>query len=301
VILGTVQLGIPYGIANRTGQPDYATAREVLAAAWDSGITCLDTAAAYGESEEVIGRALRELGLKNRFAVITKTQPLEADLGDAQEADAAIETSVCRSLARLGVAELAGCLLHREAEIAHLSYLSSFRTRGLVREVGCSVMTTAGFGAALSAPETSMIQAAISVVDRRSERAGLLSAARARRCKVIARSIYLQGLMLMPPGAVPPHLRAILPTRARLDEVAASAGMSLPELLMRAVIGRTEIDHVVVGAESPEMVRQNMEFAARGPLPQDVQWAVDAAVPELEESLITPSRWAERVRPEEDS
>ena len=54
--LGTVQLGIPYGIANQTGMPDDTTALEILRAAHEHGYTWLDTAAGYGQSEAVIGR-----------------------------------------------------------------------------------------------------------------------------------------------------------------------------------------------------------------------------------------------------
>jgi len=38
LILGTVQLGMPYGIANTSGQPDHATARALVKAALDNGI-----------------------------------------------------------------------------------------------------------------------------------------------------------------------------------------------------------------------------------------------------------------------
>ena len=54
--LGTVQLGLPYGIANRAGQPEYGEIRAIVAAAVEGGVNCFDTAAAYGTSEAVLGR-----------------------------------------------------------------------------------------------------------------------------------------------------------------------------------------------------------------------------------------------------
>lgn len=53
--LGTVQLGVPYGVANRSGQPDVEHANKILAAAWDGGITCFDTASIYGSAERLLG------------------------------------------------------------------------------------------------------------------------------------------------------------------------------------------------------------------------------------------------------
>ncbi|MFP6678012.1 MAG: aldo/keto reductase, partial [Pirellulaceae bacterium] len=59
--LGTVQFGLPYGVANRGGQTSYSDVVKILRVCLDGGVNCFDTAADYGTSEEVLGRALREL------------------------------------------------------------------------------------------------------------------------------------------------------------------------------------------------------------------------------------------------
>ena len=59
--LGTVQFGLPYGVANRSGQPPFKVARDILACAIEVGVTVLETAEGYGESEAVLGRALADL------------------------------------------------------------------------------------------------------------------------------------------------------------------------------------------------------------------------------------------------
>ena len=70
--LGTVQFGLPYGIANTHGQPAYETARDIIACAVEGGVNVLDTAVSYGESEAVVGRALAELGIADRVLVVSK-------------------------------------------------------------------------------------------------------------------------------------------------------------------------------------------------------------------------------------
>jgi aryl-alcohol dehydrogenase-like predicted oxidoreductase len=112
LMLGTVQFGLDSGGANRAGQPAYNTAREILACAIEHGINCFDTAAAYGGSEAVLGRALRELGVRDRVTVVTKVPPLPAGL-NGLEARAMIETSVRQSMQRLGLDVLPLCLFHR--------------------------------------------------------------------------------------------------------------------------------------------------------------------------------------------
>ena len=54
--LGTAQLGLKYGIANRVGMLSTRQAFEILDAAWRNDIHALDTAPSYGKSEERIGK-----------------------------------------------------------------------------------------------------------------------------------------------------------------------------------------------------------------------------------------------------
>ncbi|MGC1633411.1 MAG: aldo/keto reductase, partial [Gelidibacter sp.] len=71
LILGTVQLGLDYGINNRSGKPTHEKACEILHCAYDNGIRILDTAEAYGNSQEVIGAFLKE-NPEKQFHVISK-------------------------------------------------------------------------------------------------------------------------------------------------------------------------------------------------------------------------------------
>ena len=101
--LGTAQLGMPYGIANRTGKPDLAAARSIVDTAWDAGIRYFDTAQAYGDSESVLGQAL-----ENRdAAIITKLPPKLEN----------VSQHLRESLRRLGRATIWGVLLHREEHL----------------------------------------------------------------------------------------------------------------------------------------------------------------------------------------
>ena len=70
--IGTVQLGMNYGIANDAGQPDEAKSFAMLRAAFENGITSLDTAAAYGNSEEVIGSWMSGIPADKAPLVATK-------------------------------------------------------------------------------------------------------------------------------------------------------------------------------------------------------------------------------------
>lgn len=290
--LGTVQLGMPYGIANHRGQPDYAEARAIVAAAHDCGVAWLDTAAAYGESEAVLGRALRDLGLTGRMQVVTKVPDL-ADV-PAEAVGQRMEEVLCESLRLLGLERLPMVLFHRETDIGHLEALRSLRDRGLVERTGVSVMTPDAFAEMLALPGMEAVQAPGSALDQRFAREGLLRRARERGTIVFIRSVYLQGLLLMPEAEVPPVLAEVLPVRQALEALASEAGLSLAELALRFVLSETGVNAVVVGAESVEQVRVNAAYARRGPLPTDLAAAVRAAVPELPDRLIVPHLWSRK-------
>ncbi|MDZ7809365.1 MAG: aldo/keto reductase [Arhodomonas sp.] len=90
--LGTVQFGLDYGVANASGQVPVDEVRRILALARESGVDTLDTAAAYGESEAVLGAA----GAGD-FRLVTKISPHGGGGSHAM----AVRESLLRSLHRL--------------------------------------------------------------------------------------------------------------------------------------------------------------------------------------------------------
>src|SRR5580692_73797 len=125
MILGTVQFGMPYGVANRTGQPEYRDVVKIVAAAIEGGVNCFDTAASYGTSEQVLGQALRELNAAERATVVTKVRPLNpVELADPALAAQAIEDSVAESRRRLRLDCLPIVLFHREADAQYSDVLA---------------------------------------------------------------------------------------------------------------------------------------------------------------------------------
>ena len=293
LMLGTVQFGMPYGIANRTGQPSYADVLAMLTAAAEGGITALDTAPSYGESEVVLGRALQELGLAEQMTVVTKIGHLTSEqAADPAAAEHAIRESVDASRLRLRLETLPLVLFHRESDFACMHVLETLRDEGKVRCAGVS-------GGASPGPVADMVrsgrvqalQLPVNVLDRRHQAAGVLAEAASRGVAVFVRSVYLQGLVLMPEPDVPAVLRPAIPVRRRLEQVAAQAGVSMVELAMRYVLSLAGVTSVLIGVETIEQLRENLRLVGRGPLPADVMVAVEQVIPDLPEEVVTPPLW----------
>jgi aryl-alcohol dehydrogenase-like predicted oxidoreductase len=293
--LGTVQFGLSYGIANTTGQPPFREVCRILAAAAEAGVNCLDTAAGYGESEEVLGRALAELGLRDRMVVVTKVRHISAEVVPSAAADRLVEESVVQSLKRLRLDALPICLFHAEANWVLAESLLKLKARGLVRHAGCSVVSP---GAARQVAESGLaaaVQIPTSVLDRRFVKGGVFDAARARRVALFVRSIYLQGLLLMPEADILPELAEVIPVRRRLDALAREAGLSLAELAARYVLGLPGFSCAVVGVETEAQMRQNTDLFAKPPLDDALMRAVADAVPDLPEKIVFPALWSKRM------
>jgi len=293
LMLGTVQFGMPYGVANRTGQPAYEDVLAIVAAAVEGGVNGFDTAAAYGTSEEVLGWALHELDVADRVVVVTKVRPLAAaELADAALASRAIERSVADSRQRLRLDCLPVVLFHREADAVHLDVLEALKQKGALRHAGVSCDNRPGPAAEfVQAGQASALQLPGNVLDQRHQRSGVFRDAAARGVAVFIRSDYLQGLLLMPEDDLPPGLRGIVPVRRRLATLAAQGGMSLAELASRYMLSQDGVTCVLAGVETVAQVRENLAIFARGPLPDDMLDAIDLAIPELPESLLTPRLW----------
>lgn len=70
IVLGTVQLGLAYGINNTTGKPTEKDAFRILDFAFENKIRMVDTADGYGEALSVIGRHKEQTGIS--FKVVNK-------------------------------------------------------------------------------------------------------------------------------------------------------------------------------------------------------------------------------------
>jgi aryl-alcohol dehydrogenase-like predicted oxidoreductase len=295
LMLGTVQFGLPYGIANKRGQPTYAEAREILACAHAHGVNCLDTAPLYGTAEEVLGRALAELGIAGKMVVVSKVTHMADGIADRRAIDAIVEESVIGSLKRLRLEALPFCLFHREENLAYVESLLRLRERGLVRHIGASVATPQGAASVVDSEHAEAMQVPANLLDHRFLRSGLLQRADGRGTVTFVRSVFLQGLLLLPEDEVLPELADVIPIRRKLADLAKQAGLDLPEMAIRYALSLPGATCALTGVETLEQLQQNIALFERGPLPSGLVDAIERAVPDLPDRILMPNLWSKRM------
>lgn len=294
LMLGTVQFGLSYGIANKAGQPSYEEVCRIIATAYEGGVNCLDTAAVYGTSEETLGRALADLGIADRMTIATKVTQLADDVPMDTAAEI-IEESVVESLKRLRLECLPICMFHREENFQYIEPLLKLKERGLVKHIGSSVMTPSASLEIIRSGHAEMMQLPTSVLDSRFTRGGVLEEGSKRGMGMFIRSIYLQGLLLMPEDDVLPELAEVIPIRRKLAALAGEAGITLAELAVRYLLGDSRITCLVVGVDTVEQMKENAALFAKGPLDAGLETAIAEVVPDLPERILAPNQWPRKM------
>jgi aryl-alcohol dehydrogenase-like predicted oxidoreductase len=281
--LGTAQFGLKYGIANERGQVSLEESRAILDAAWQSGVKTLDTAIAYGESEERLG----SIGVGG-WRVVSKLPEVPAD---ARDVAGWVERMATQSLARLGIPRLAGLLLHRPEQLhgpdgdSLFAALECIREQGLVERVGISIYDPAELAQSLGRYPIGIVQAPFNVMDRRLVTSGWLARLKARGVEVHTRSAFLQGLLLIPAARRPAWFDRWHELWARWDAWLTATGRSALDASLSFALAEPSIDRVVVGVDSVGQLREILEVrnTNSGTVPEEIQ--------STDLDLVNPARW----------
>jgi aryl-alcohol dehydrogenase-like predicted oxidoreductase len=282
--LGTAQIGLDYGVSNRRGLVPRGEVAEILALAAAAGVDTLDTAQAYGSSEEAIGGALKAAGAK--FRIVTKLKDVPAG---------GTEPAIAASLGRTGAGAFYGVLLHSfdeyEASPAKYDALLAAKRKGFTLKTGFSLYHPAQAEKLLAAGVSfDLVQVPYNLLDRRFAR--VFPALKRAGVEIHARSVFLQGALLMPPEELPPALAALRPKTERLRAWAAGKGLAPAAACLAFVLSAPEVDRAVIGVDSKASFAANLESLRS--LAGGAAAGVAAELGGLEESderLILPQNW----------
>jgi aryl-alcohol dehydrogenase-like predicted oxidoreductase len=289
-VLGTAQLGMDYGIANVCGQPSEKLACEIVKTALGYGVNCFDTAQAYGNSEVVLGRALRYCGAEPDIKIVSKLSP-KLQPTDSEAVEQSVETS-CQNL---GVDQL-WCLMLHKADWLNVwdeglgQILANAKKSRTVKYLGVSVYSLDDAHRALEHPDIQVIQVPCNLWDQRMLRGGIFDLARKKDKLCFVRSIYLQGLLLLPPEKAAEKLPAAKETSQKWHKLAAKFAMEPEQLSIR--FGLSLNTPLVIGVESTQQIEENVQFYEQAPLPGDTTEQIWSEMsPLLNDDIINPMLW----------
>ncbi len=296
--LGTVELGMDYGIAapGHFARPSENTAIALVHATLGAGINFIDTARAYGESEEVLGKALR--GRRDQAVLATKVTLHQPD-GSVPPGPALKQQMLDSLHTSLGylqtdfvdlwqIHNVDATILERRVEIQDI--FDDTRRSGKIRASGGSFYGAELPTQALGYDLFDVIQVTYSVFDQRLSD-HVLPLALAHNVGVMARSVLLKGALTERADHLPDHLEALRSLSCSYRRAVADAGLGLTaaQAAIAFALAQPQISSVLVGIRSQAELAENLPALSTA-LPPDLLHAL-AALRVDDERMINPGLW----------
>jgi aryl-alcohol dehydrogenase-like predicted oxidoreductase len=273
-----------YGVANTSGMASKSEVAKILEKARLSGITRLDTAISYGSSETVLG----ELNVAD-FKIITKLPPLSPESNDFS--DEWITTHVDKSIERLKISQLEALLLHDPKSflgkygLFFLEALQALKLSGKVRKIGISIYDPEDLGDGSILEFIDVIQFPFNVFDRRMLDSALIPRIKKRNIELHARSIFLQGLLLMKPEDRPKYFNQWQHLFSKWDAMVANNEGNGLHLCLENALSNSLIDGVIVGVDSEWQLNQIIQQIMSLVDPREIDLSAN------DSCLTNPSKW----------
>ena len=284
--LGTVQFGLDYGVSTSEGRVPSNEVTSILNYASDKRIEMLDTAPSYGESEKVLGS-----NLVNNFKIVTKTQNIAAPKVSSSDVKL-IDKIFMKSLKNLNINSAYGLLVH---DVRDLLKFGSEKLYGLltvlkkeqkIRKLGVSIYDKGQLESILDLYDIDLVQLPLNILDRRLIDSDILTRLKNRGVEIHVRSVFLQGLLLMPKNQIPDKFVRWKQTWNIWHEWLADNEISALEASLRYAVAFPEVSKVLVGVESLNQLKE-------------ISRAINGVLPDLPKNLqiddidlLNPTNWS---------
>ena len=296
ITLGTVQLGINYGINNSDGMPSEELAGQILKSAIDGGITSFDTSAAYGVSEKVLGNYFKKQQSKpliiTKFNVRNYENPLSAE-----EVRKKIISQVENSLKDLGYNRLPLLLMHSEDDLTYyknavLDTLNGLKNDGLVDKVGISLNHFSFVDKVLNNDIFEAVQVPLNMMDVKNVTSGATKKLADNNIMVFVRSVFLQGLFFKDPDTLPNGIlqNAKEPLK-KIRKIAEEENMSIAGLAISYIRDLEGVSSLVMGAEKPSQVKENIDLINVRKISDETREKITTAFRDVDEKVLRPWLW----------
>lgn len=272
LVLGTVQFGVQYGV-NSSGRPNAAMVHSILNEAYNNNILILDTSAAYGNAEEILGAGIDK---ENSFKIVSKYPKCNMSVKDCFE----------QSRRDLKVDKLYGYLLHHfcvyQDNPLMWKEMVELKHTAKVDKIGFSLYTTEELERIMNDDvEFDLIQIPYNIFDHQFE--PFFPLLKDKGIEIHVRSTFLQGLFFMDRENLPDKLQPLRPYLEQLDVYAQKKQISIAELALNYNLQNEYIDGVLIGVDNVEQLKINLSSIIDIP--------INLSISVQEKELLNPVNW----------
>lgn len=282
--LGTVQFGLDYGISNTQGKVPEQEVKRILDVAHGAGIRLLDTGCVYGNSEQLLGKLLSNGNYQ--FSVVDKVPDIESYHLSVSEV-------VLQSIKKLKVDKLHGLMLHNAADLNDQTYkeLEALKSQGLVDKIGLSVYHPTQTFNLCDRYDIDIVQCPLNLFDQRFIETDCISFLKSKAIEIHARSLFLQGLLLMPRNKLPEYFAPYHDLFDRLKGHCRGLDIDLQTAALTIAHQQQDVDKFVVGVCNAEQLQQVVDSYHKA---AKVKFKI-ADFSSHEEALISPFLWPQKT------
>ncbi|WP_373032489.1 aldo/keto reductase [Sulfurovum sp.] len=284
---GTVQLGLDYGISNSRGKPTQESANEIINYLIQNDINSFDTAVAYGNSEEVLGQALKK---QEKVNIVSKVKS-DLFMGD-------LEKIVHESLVRLSTNKLFALLLHDSELLSawndkHQAKVTLLQEQGLINYFGVSIYTSEEFDRAIKNPDIKVIQIPFNLFDQRAINDKWFKKAEKANKLIFIRSLFLQGLFFMKTDQLTGNLIESVPYLEEVHTLCNKLNLSIAEFAMAYVDSVTSSSVILFGCDTLDQAKENVQSYNNLPvIEQNILDFINVKFSDIPEYIVNPGQWS---------
>jgi len=283
LILGTVQMGLPYGINNNSGKISLQNSIEILEYAFNNGIETLDSAESYGNAHEVIG-IFHDQNPNKIFRVITK---LPHQVNDD------IVKKVDGYLKELKVNQLETLMFHSyasyEENIENFGLLKRLKLDKKIKTIGVSVYTNNEIEKVILNDDIDIIQLPFNLFDNTNLRSDILMKAKSKGKIIHTRSALLQGLFFKDIDDTNKIVQKLKKELTLISEISRNEKTSISALALSYCLHQKTIDNVLIGVDSLSQLKDNIKSISYKITPQTIEHIDTIEIKNLD--LLNPSLW----------
>ncbi|QIH39488.1 aldo/keto reductase [Flavobacterium sp. Sr18] len=284
LILGTVQMGLDYGVNNNSGKITFENSCLILSKAFEVGIDTLDTAEAYGNAHKVIGD-FHKLNPEIKFDVITKI-PHKVVVEE-------IEQKIRMYSTDLNVDCLEVLMFHSfdsyENSNQIISVLNNLKRQGLIKHIGVSVYTNSQIETLLLDDNVTVVQMPFNLLDNESIRGELMHKLKEKGKIIHTRSTFLQGLFFKERKDTSEIFQKLSKELIAIKTIAEEKKASISNLALSYCLTQEKIDQVLIGVDSVSQLLENVN-ALDYKMDQDTIQKINT-IQVSNTDLLNPSLW----------
>lgn len=292
--LGTVQLGMNYGVNNSNGMPSEEDSFAILDAAYEGGVTFLDTSDDYGKSEEVIGKYIKNNPDK-KFNICTKFNVKDVAPEDVYKT---LKDFALLSCKKLSIDCIPIFMSHSEKNFIdygkHLTdALAQLKKDGIIKCAAISMSRKDAINDIIECGGFDAIQLPLNILDNKEIINGTIKKMHDAGMAVFIRSVYLQGLFFRKPEQLADSkLKIAIPYIEKVNEIAKKENMSVAQLALSYIRDTVGVDSLVVGSETPAQVKENIKMFDTPTLSQETIDYINEQFKDVDPFVISPWEWA---------